>query len=141
MPEVKLEIGGRSFPVVCQPGEEENLEKAAALLADEAETLQGQLGRLPENRMLLMAGLMLADKNQEMLSAVSGAEERIHQLQTQLKTVEEKAAQIAASAVQVNDQDQSAALAASEKEGAAARHLLTQVAEHLEDLATALEAR
>lgn len=62
MPDVSIQIGGRSFEVACQDGEEHYLRTAAALLDAEAETLASQIGRLPEARMLLMAGLMLADK-------------------------------------------------------------------------------
>ena len=62
MPEVEVQIGGRSFEVACQEGEEHYLHTAAALLDKEASTLSSQIGRLPEARMLLMAGLMLADK-------------------------------------------------------------------------------
>lgn len=62
MPEVKITIGGRNFDVACQAGEEHYLEAAAGLLNAEAELLSEQIGRLSEARMLLMAGLMLADK-------------------------------------------------------------------------------
>ena len=62
MPEVEVTVGGRPFRVACQEGEEHFLRAAAAMLNAEAEALQTQLGRLPETRMLLMAGLMLADR-------------------------------------------------------------------------------
>ena len=62
MPEVKITIGGRDFDVVCQDGEEHFLRAAAQMLDGEATTLTSQIGRMPEARMLLMAGLMLADK-------------------------------------------------------------------------------
>ena len=62
MPEVKIEIGGRRFEVACQPGEEEYLISAATALNEEASNIGQQLGRLSESRMLLMAGLMLADQ-------------------------------------------------------------------------------
>lgn len=62
MPEVIIDIGNRSFEVACQEGEESFLKSAAAMLDTEAQVLAGQIGRLPEARMLLMAGLMLADK-------------------------------------------------------------------------------
>ena len=62
MPEVKISIGGRAFDVTCQEGEESYLEAAAKMLDDEAQVLVEQVGRMPEARMLLMAGLMLADK-------------------------------------------------------------------------------
>ena len=62
MPDVEIKVGDRPFLVSCQPGEESFLEAAAALLDAEAQALVGAMGRLPETKMLLMAGLMLADK-------------------------------------------------------------------------------
>ena len=62
MPEVEIEVGGRRFEVACQPGEEDYLISAATALDKEASSIGDQLGRLSESRMLLMAGLMLADQ-------------------------------------------------------------------------------
>ena len=62
MPEVSISIGGRQFEVSCQEGEEDYLHSAAKMLDDEAQVLSDQVGRMPEARMLLMAGLLLADK-------------------------------------------------------------------------------
>ena len=62
MPEITIFIGGRNFEVACQAGEEQYLQAAAKMLDDEAQILSDQVGRMPEARMLLMAGLMLADK-------------------------------------------------------------------------------
>jgi len=62
MAEIAIEIGGRVYEVACQEGEEHYLQSAASQLDAEARTLMEQIGRLPENRMLLMAGLMLSDK-------------------------------------------------------------------------------
>jgi len=62
MPDVEIRVGDRPFLVSCQPGEEAFLRAAAALLDAEAQPLITTMGRLPEAKMLLMAGLMLADK-------------------------------------------------------------------------------
>ena len=62
MPDLEITVGGRSFAVSCQPGEEHFLRAAAKALDGEAQPLIAQMGRIPEARMLLMAGLMLADK-------------------------------------------------------------------------------
>ena len=62
MPELEIVIGGRSFFVSCRAGEEHFLNAAAKMLDTEAQPILTQLGRLPEARMLLMAGLMLADR-------------------------------------------------------------------------------
>ena len=77
MPEVTINIGGRPFAVACQEGEEHFLHSAAALLDNEAKSLMDQIGRLPEARMLLMAGLMLADKH-------AGSDEQMKQLEDKL---------------------------------------------------------
>ncbi|MDM7931102.1 cell division protein ZapA [Tabrizicola sp.] len=62
MPDLEVTIGGKGFQVSCQPGEEHFLRSAAAMLDAEAAPLVAQIGRLPEAKMLLMAGLLLADK-------------------------------------------------------------------------------
>ena len=62
MREIELEIGGRRFDVACREGEEEALRTAADRLDRETAALVEAMGRIPENRMLLLAGLMLADK-------------------------------------------------------------------------------
>ena len=76
MPEVEIKIGGRAFEVFCQDGEEHYLHSAAKMLDDEASVLAGQIGRLPEARMLLMAGLMLADKTAGLEDKLREAEAR-----------------------------------------------------------------
>ncbi len=62
MPELEISVGGREFRVACQEGEEHFLRSAAQMLDAEAQPLISQMGRIPEGRMLLMAGLMLADR-------------------------------------------------------------------------------
>ncbi len=81
MPETEIKIGGRSFSVSCQEGEEHFLQSAAKLLDAEAAVLTAQIGRIPEPRMLLMAGLMLADKT-------AGLEEKLRDAEGKLGTQE-----------------------------------------------------
>ncbi|MEL6586314.1 MAG: cell division protein ZapA [Pseudomonadota bacterium] len=63
MPDMTIQIGGRAFTVACQDGEEGYLTAAAELLDREAQSLIATGSRLTQDRMLLMAGLMLADKS------------------------------------------------------------------------------
>jgi len=81
MPELEVSIGGRTFHVVCQPGEEHFLRTAAQMLDTEAQPIVAQMGRLPEARMLLMAGLLLADK-------AAGNEDELRRLRAQLAEIE-----------------------------------------------------
>lgn len=84
MPEIKIEIGGRSFEVACQEGEEHYLHSAAAMLDAEATALTNQIGRLPEPRMLLMAGLMLADRTAGLEDKLKLRDARISELEGEI---------------------------------------------------------
>ncbi len=85
MPNVNVTIGGREFEVACQDGEEHYLKSAAGLLDAEAAVVNAQIGHVPEGRMLLMAGLMLADK-------AAGAEEQLRLKDEQIAKLDEDAA-------------------------------------------------
>lgn len=77
MPEVQIEIGGREFEVACQDGEQHFLITAAKMLDEQASVLVEHAGRIPEARMLLMAGLMLADKTAGLEDKLREAKEEI----------------------------------------------------------------
>ncbi len=87
MPEVTIHIGGRGFDVSCQDGEEVFLQSAAKMLDDEAQVLSDQIGRMPESRMLLMAGLMLADKTAATEDKVKALEAKLAEVETELNTL------------------------------------------------------
>ena len=87
MPEVEIRIGGRAFEVSCQEGEEHFLFSAAKLLDAEAAVLTEQIGRLPEGRMLLMAGLMLADRT-------AGLDDRVKEANAQIATLKAEVEQL-----------------------------------------------
>jgi len=99
MPEITLEIGGRNFEVACDPGEETSLKMAAEMLAAEARQLEDAIGRVPESRMLLMAGLMLADRTKEMELACQLSDTRLKTLEGRLL---ESEAKLAAMTVEMN---------------------------------------
>lgn len=84
MPEVRLTVGGRDYEVSCKAGEEESLEQASALLDAEAKALLAAIGRVPEPRMLLMSGLMLADRTTELAYRVQEMEQELETLRAQL---------------------------------------------------------
>ena len=62
MTELEISIGGRIFLVACNNEEKEKVKEAAALISEEANSIQSQLGRLPESKMLLLSALMIADR-------------------------------------------------------------------------------
>ena len=92
MPEIYITIGGRQFEVACQEGEESYLHSAAKMLDDEAQVLSDQVGRMPEARMLLMAGLSLADKTAGLEEKVKESETQMVELRAKIDTLESRPA-------------------------------------------------
>ena len=62
MTELGISIGGRIFLVACDNDEREKVKEAAELINEEADSIQSQLGKLPEEKMLLLSALMIADR-------------------------------------------------------------------------------
>ena len=93
MPDVRIVIGGSPFDVACQEGEESYLHSAAKMLDEEAQILSDQVGRMPESRMLLMAGLMLADKT-------AAVEDQINEVRAELAEREAELAGLRNAAVE-----------------------------------------
>lgn len=61
MAQMTLEIGGRSFSITCQDGEEAHLTKLGNMVNEKASEA-GESGGLTESRMLLFTSLLLADE-------------------------------------------------------------------------------
>lgn len=91
MPDVKINIGGREFEVACQAGEEHYLISAATLLDQEASGLVNQIGRMPEGRMLLMSGLMLADKAAGHQDQLNALQRKIDDLESEISNLRDTA--------------------------------------------------
>ena len=88
MPEVAINIGDKKFTVTCQPGEESALEAAASLLNDEASFLVSEIGQLSEQKLLLMSGLMLADKMTSQCEKLAKAEKALEETLAKAKKLE-----------------------------------------------------
>lgn len=88
MAEVEFQIGNKSYTLTCQEGEERLLKRAAALLDTEAQAILGQAGRMPEPRLLLLAGLMLADRTSSIEDKLAAAERELARLKLNPPKVE-----------------------------------------------------
>ena len=60
---VKIEINGKFYPISCKIGEEDRVIASGKLLTDIIDTLDNQENKISESKVLLMAALILADKN------------------------------------------------------------------------------
>ena len=70
MADVAVTVAGRAYRLACRDGDEARLQAAAAHLDAQACRLVERLGAVPENRLLLMAGLLVAG---ELLDARAAA--------------------------------------------------------------------
>lgn len=101
MPELTIEIGGRVFEVACEPGQEPSLARAAQLLDAEAARVTDAIGRSTEKRMLLLAGLMLADTMTALEDRHSVLEDRVRAAEERTRIAEAKSAMLAANALKL----------------------------------------
>lgn len=88
MPNVAFTIGHKDYTLACQEGEERLLRRAAALLDTEARQIVEQAGRMPEPRLLLLAGLMLADRTAALEDRAAVAERELARLKANPPRVE-----------------------------------------------------
>ena len=62
MGKVTVTVGGRAYGLSCADGEEDHLAALGAHLAARADDLTAAIGSMSEPRLLLMAGLQIADE-------------------------------------------------------------------------------
>jgi cell division protein ZapA len=143
MPELILEIGGRVFEVACDPGQEASLERAARLFDAEAARI-GDAGRATEKRMLLLAGLMLADTMTGVEERLQATEERLRAAEERVRIAEAKSAMLAANALKLetaaSHKTSPAEVTRLRDENEAAASLLSQVLAEINAMADAAEA-
>lgn len=143
MPELILEIGGRVYEVACEAGQEPMLERAGRLLDGEAARI-GEEGRATEKRMLLLAGLMLADTMTGLESELRATEERLRQAEERARIAEAKSAMLAANALKLETEAShrfsSAEMDEIREENEAAAMLLGQVVSEINALAETIES-
>lgn len=132
MPEVEVEIGARIFSVACQDGEEPFLRSAAKMLDTEATVVLGQIGRMPPERMLLMAGLMLADKTAGLEDDLRVLQDKIATQDRALRSAEERLADRGRRISELQD--------AGPGEAAGASDELVALTERAEAMADAIDA-
>ena len=77
MGEVNITIGGRSFKLGCDDGEEPHLMLLAEHLGKHVENLRATLGKTGDEQLYLMAGLMVCDELWDSRYALEKLEEKL----------------------------------------------------------------
>ena len=60
---VKIEVNSKYYPISCKIGEEDRVIASGKLLSEIISTLDDKENKISESKVLLMAALILADKN------------------------------------------------------------------------------
>jgi len=82
MGQVNVSINDRSYSVACGDGEEEHLRELARYLDGHVADLAKSVGQVGDTRLLLLAGLLLADE-------YSDALKRVEALTAEMKSLKE----------------------------------------------------
>jgi cell division protein ZapA len=90
MPQVIVHVNDRPYPMMCDEGEEEHVAELAAFLDSEVATLKKTFGQAGDSRLLLMAGLVVADRLSEALRKIETLQEEVDSLKDARSAVVER---------------------------------------------------
>ena len=82
MAQVVVQVNDRPYTMQCPDGEEDHLRELAKLLDSEVARIRSNVGSVGDIRLLVMAGLMVADR-------LSESVRRIEELEDQLRGARE----------------------------------------------------
>ncbi|MFS4437611.1 cell division protein ZapA [Paracoccaceae bacterium GXU_MW_L88] len=89
MANVMLSIGGREYEFTCEPGEEDKLKRAASLLDEEASRiLEGAGASVTESRIMLLSGILIADRILDQERSFRDQQTRINKLEAYIRNLE-----------------------------------------------------
>lgn len=74
MGQVNVSINGRSYLIACDDGEEDHLRELAAYIDGHVSDLAHSVGQVGDARLMLMAGLLVADELAEAVARVQALE-------------------------------------------------------------------
>jgi cell division protein ZapA len=77
MAHVIVQVNGRPYTMQCPEGEEAHLKELAELLDSEVTRVKQSVGNVGDIRMLVMAGLMVADRLSEAIRRIESLEEQV----------------------------------------------------------------
>jgi cell division protein ZapA len=80
MSNVIVNIAGRPYTMQCPDGEEDHLKELAKLLDGEVTRIRQNVGAIGDIRLLVMAGLMVADRLSEATRKLAASEEQAQAL-------------------------------------------------------------
>lgn len=77
MPQVTVTIDGKAYRMACEEGQEEHLQELAGRFDAYVGSLRGSFGEIGDQRLTVMAGIMVLDELAELQKRVRGMESEI----------------------------------------------------------------
>lgn len=82
MPQVTVTIDGKAYRMACEEGQEEHLQELAGRFDAYVGSLRGSFGEIGDQRLTVMAGIMMTDQ-------LSEAERRLQAAQAEVAALKE----------------------------------------------------
>jgi cell division protein ZapA len=93
MPQVAVMINGKTYRMACEDGQEAHLLELAKTLDGHVSDLKGSFGEIGDQRLTVMAGIMMVDEVFELKKNIQRLENEVAALQTaQSATLSDSAA-------------------------------------------------
>jgi len=87
MAQVNVTISGKTYRMACEDGQEDHLIGMAERLNESIELLRQRFGEIGDQRLTVMAAITMADQQSE-------ADRRVHQIATEITSLEEARAAV-----------------------------------------------
>lgn len=78
MGQVIVTVNGHPYTMQCHDGEEDHLTELAQLLDTEVKQIRSSVGQVGDIRLLLMAGLIIADRLSDSLKKIEDLQDRLN---------------------------------------------------------------
>jgi cell division protein ZapA len=92
MAQVTIQLNGKPYVVGCEDGQEKHLTELAQLFDGHVRQVAQSVGQLPDARLFMMAGLMMADDLADARSQATRARSQIDMARSGQSGLESKAA-------------------------------------------------
>ncbi len=73
MSHLSITINGQNYTIACDDGQEDRIRELAAGIDTKIQSLVGEVGQVGDNRLLVMAGLLVADELAELKESTGGS--------------------------------------------------------------------
>ena len=96
MAQVIVQVNGHPYTMQCADGEEEHLRELAQLLDTEVSRIRRSVGAVGDIRLLVMAGLMVADRLSEAIKRIEDIEDELNAVQNARMVIAQQAREVEA---------------------------------------------